>query len=125
MTMFDAEETRRRRDEAMRLVLKNEKYKPELVNAIGRVIERGTDFSSDDIWREAGDLMAVIGNTSVIGPIIKAFARYGVIKWSGKFRPSTRPETHGVMHRIWTVPGQKSKPAVTRNDDGQMDLAFA
>jgi hypothetical protein len=78
-------------------------YISVITAAIEALVAHGEPFDADDVWERLGDaIMHAIPNRSVIGVVMRRFARQGKIRCVG-YERSMRPTTHGVLRRQWAV----------------------
>lgn len=75
---------------------------PEWRTALQRVVEtlarRGGEFSTDDVWTR---LDGQPPEPRALGATMMSLARLGVIRRTGKYVPSARPECHARPVAVW------------------------
>lgn len=88
------------RDRAVAKVAKS--TPPEWRTALRHVVEtlarRGGEFSTDDVWSR---LDGQPPEPRVLGATMMSLARAGVIRRTGKWVPSARPECHARPVAVW------------------------
>lgn len=77
----------------------SKEYRCKLIGAIEVLIERGGEFTADDVRQIAGDPPATT-HPNIAGAIVNRAARDGIIRMVG-YGISSRPQGHGNLVRRW------------------------
>ena len=75
-------------------------YKRAARERLSYLIQEYNKFTSDDIINHLNRI-GIVGNHSALGAMIKGAERAGLIKATGEYRESSRPERHKAPVRVW------------------------
>lgn len=97
---LDYGESDRRTAEGVEKVAASESaYLTTITEAITRIAQTFRTFTSDDLYREIGELPAGV-HRNIVGA---AFHRHPLIRKTGDFIKSDRPAAHSRVIAIWTL----------------------
>lgn len=105
-SLFDSEEGKRRRDEAIQRVGENASvsWKDAAREAVNLICRSGHPFTTDEVWQVLKDNFPGIPKPReprAIGAIMSSAARRGLIRPTGEMTPSLRPEDHRRPVTVW------------------------
>jgi hypothetical protein len=93
------------RDEALERVLRGATDDEHrlVASALMRVIRRGYEFTSDDVWAELERIAPgfEVREKRLLGALMRVAAMDGLIETTGRSRKSTRPQHHRYPCQIW------------------------
>lgn len=72
------------------------------VAAALRVAQRQKFFTTDDVWVEVGSVPEGHDAPSAMGSVMRHLSQTKVIRWTGTWRRSNRPEQHRKDIKVWT-----------------------
>ena len=105
-TLFDYAEGLRLADEGMIAAIEHagDTWRDQAETAVRTVARMRLTFTSDEVW----DFMQSHNypeppNRSALGAVFKALGKAGVIRVTGEWRNSARPETHTRPLRVWQL----------------------
>jgi hypothetical protein len=103
---FDAKAAKRAKEQAIAQVESNtseewaEQAEAAIIVCANCYTEGG--FTSDDVWWQLDFYGAKKPHIKdALGPVMLRLRKAGVIKCTGEYRASERPESHGQPKRVW------------------------
>jgi hypothetical protein len=103
-TLFDYQEGLRLADEGMIAALDNAgtKWEQAADQAVRTVARLRVTFTADEVWDYVHHHnLPEPPNRAALGAVFKSLSRAGVIRQTGEWRNSQRPETHTRPLRVW------------------------
>jgi hypothetical protein len=94
------------RDEGMERADRNanDEWKQTAEAAVLHIARMRPTFTADDVWRHlAAHTSSETHEPSALGPIFNRLRSQGIIRTTGEFRISARPERHAAPIRVWTA----------------------
>lgn len=77
-------------------------FTDSLHSAVVRTANKNRFFTTDDVWDELASAPYTGGDRSVLGPIMNAAKKLGIIeRLPGEYRTSKTPTRHGAPLRVW------------------------
>lgn len=74
----------------------------EALAAIKRIARKSSTFTTDDVWNDLNRRgITLVADSRVLGPIMQAAARDGLIKSTNRTRKTTRASNHRRPLTIW------------------------
>jgi hypothetical protein len=88
------------RDEALEQVAQGESsaWVDTLRDMVVLVAREKEEFTSDDVWRWLAELPS---EPRILGSVMSALAKEGLIEKTGTYRKSKRPECHARPLAVW------------------------
>jgi hypothetical protein len=65
------------------------------------LIQDGQPFTTDECWARLAALDVSTHEPRALGAVLRAAARAGLIRASGEYRKTTRPEAHSRPVPVW------------------------
>jgi hypothetical protein len=73
----------------------------DAIAAARRVSDRGSDFTTDEVWAELGWKPVGHDQASFMGSVMRHLSQENEIEKTGLFRKSIRPEQHRKELTVW------------------------
>ena len=94
------------RDEAIERVDRNadDAWKQAAEATVIHIARMRPEFTADDVWKHlTSHTSCETHEPSALGAIFNKLRRQGIIRHTGEFRISSRPERHAAPIRVWTA----------------------
>jgi hypothetical protein len=70
------------------------------LRVVSRLSKSGHEFTTDDVWL-AMPAKAMPLEPRALGPVMRHLSQGKLIKQTGRYRASVRPESHGNPKAVW------------------------